>query len=203
VSTYPDDYLYSREHEWIRVEEDHAVLGITEFAQSELGDVVFVELPEPGDVFDADDEIGTIESVKAVAEIYTPVSGEVVEVNAELQDRPEIVNQDPHERGWLVRLRLWTAGHVYLVRARGIPPPLRRRIFLVYFLGPPGLLYLLRAMASLEVHRSAPFVPFYSFGVWSVFFLVQVFLMPHPDARRSLRPRDRDAGRDGEPPVLP
>jgi glycine cleavage system H protein len=67
---------------------------------------VFVELPEPGDVFDADDEIGTIESVKAVAEIYTPVSGEVVEVNTDLADRPEIVNQDPHEGGWLVRLRL-------------------------------------------------------------------------------------------------
>ena len=106
MSSYPDDYLYSREHEWIRIEDDHAVLGITDFAQTELGDVVFVELPEPGDVFDADDEIGTIESVKAVAEIFTPVSGEVVEVNAELQDRPEIVNQDPHERGWLVRLKL-------------------------------------------------------------------------------------------------
>lgn len=106
MATYPDDYLYSREHEWIRLEEEYAVLGITEFAQSELGDVVFVELPEPGDVFDADDEIGTIESVKAVAEIYTPVSGEVVEVNTDLADRPEIVNQDPHDRGWLVRLRL-------------------------------------------------------------------------------------------------
>jgi glycine cleavage system H protein len=106
LSTYPGDYLYSREHEWIRLEEEHAVLGITDFAQSELGDVVFVELPEPGDVFDADDEIGTIESVKAVAEIYTPVSGEVVEVNGDLADRPEIVNQDPHEAGWLVRLRL-------------------------------------------------------------------------------------------------
>ncbi|HVR28735.1 MAG TPA: glycine cleavage system protein GcvH [Thermoanaerobaculia bacterium] len=106
MATYPDDYLYSKEHEWIRLEEEHAVLGITDFAQSELGDVVFVELPEPGDVFDADDEIGTIESVKAVAEIYTPVSGEVVEVNSELTDRPEIVNQDPHQRGWLVRLRL-------------------------------------------------------------------------------------------------
>ena len=106
MSNYPDDYLYSREHEWIRLEEEHAVLGITDFAQSELGDVVFVELPEPGEVFDADDEIGTIESVKAVAEIYTPVSGEVVEVNTDLADRPEIVNQDPHDRGWLVRLRL-------------------------------------------------------------------------------------------------
>jgi glycine cleavage system H protein len=106
LATYPDNYLYSREHEWIRLEEEHAVLGITDFAQSELGDVVFVELPELGDVFAADDEIGTIESVKAVAEIYTPVSGEVVEVNGALSDKPEIVNQDPHRRGWLVRLRL-------------------------------------------------------------------------------------------------
>ena len=103
---YPSDYLYTREHEWIRVQEDICVLGITDFAQQELGEVVYVELPEVGQVFDAGDEIGTIESVKAVAEIYTPLSGEVVEVNEELADRPEIVNQDPHERGWLVRLRL-------------------------------------------------------------------------------------------------
>jgi glycine cleavage system H protein len=106
LATYPEEYLYSKEHEWVRLEEEHAVLGITDFAQSELGDVVFVELPEPGDAFDADDEVGTIESVKAVAEIYTPLSGEVVEVNADLADRPEIVNQDPHGRGWLMRLRL-------------------------------------------------------------------------------------------------
>jgi hypothetical protein len=92
----------------------------------------------------------------------------------------------------------WLAGIVYVRRAGGIPPLLRRRIFLIYFLGPTGLLYLLRAMAPLEVQRSAPLVPLYSFGVWSVFFLVQVFLMPHPHSRRSLR-----GDRDGEPPVLP
>ena len=106
MAVYPEDLHYTKDHEWIRVQGETGTIGITEFAQSELGDVVFVELPEPGDVFDADDEIGTIESVKAVAEIYTPVSGQVVEVNEELHDRPEIVNQDPHERGWLVRLRL-------------------------------------------------------------------------------------------------
>ena len=78
---YPSDYLYSREHEWVRVEDDICVLGITEFAQQELGEVVFVELPEVGQVFDAGDEIGTIESVKAVAEVFTPVAGEIVEVN--------------------------------------------------------------------------------------------------------------------------
>jgi hypothetical protein len=97
----------------------------------------------------------------------------------------------------------WLAGNVYVVRARGIPSPLRRRIFLVYFLGPPGVLYLLRAMASLEIQRAAPLVPFYSFGVWSVFFLVQVFLMPHPAARRSVRAGERDTDRDGDPPLVP
>lgn len=106
MATYPKEYLYSREHEWIRLEEEIAVVGITDFAQSELGDVVFVELPEPGEIFAAGDEIGTIESVKAVAEIYTPVSGEVLEINGSLADRPEKVNQDPHGEGWLVRLRL-------------------------------------------------------------------------------------------------
>ena len=102
MATYPGDYLYSRQHEWIRLEEEHAVLGITDFAQSELGDVVFVELPEPGEVFDADDEIGTIESVKAVSDLYAPISGEVVEVNAELANHPEHVNEDCYGDGWMV-----------------------------------------------------------------------------------------------------
>ena len=102
----PKDLRFTREDEWVRAEGERVVVGVTDYAQHQLGDVVFVELPEPGDVFDADDEIGTIESVKAVAEIYTPVSGEVVEVNEDLADRPEIVNQDPHERGWLVRIKL-------------------------------------------------------------------------------------------------
>ena len=102
---YPSEYLYSREHEWVRVEGDVCVLGITEFAQQELGEVVFVELPEVGQVFNAADEIGTIESVKAVAEVYTPVAGEVVEANEVVVDDPELVNEDPHGEGWLVRIR--------------------------------------------------------------------------------------------------
>lgn len=106
MSAYPKDYLYSQEHEWLRVGEESATLGITDFAQSELGDVVFVELPETGEVFAAGDEIGTIESVKAVAEIYTPVAGEVLEVNGTLADHPEKVNEDPHGDGWLVRLKM-------------------------------------------------------------------------------------------------
>lgn len=106
---YPTEYLYSREHEWVRVEEDVCVLGITEFAQQELGEVVFVELPEVGQVFDSNDEVGTIESVKAVAEIYTPVAGEVVEVNGAIEDDPELLNEDPHGDGWLLKIRFSSA----------------------------------------------------------------------------------------------
>ncbi len=106
---YPRDYLYSREHEWLRVEDDLCVLGITEFAQAELGEVVFVELPEVGQVFDANDELGTIESVKAVAEVFTPVAGEVVEVNDAVVDDPELLNEDPHNDGWLIKIRFSSA----------------------------------------------------------------------------------------------
>ncbi|HET9209078.1 MAG TPA: glycine cleavage system protein GcvH [Thermoanaerobaculia bacterium] len=106
---YPRDYLYSREHEWLRVEDDLCVLGITEFAQAELGEVVFVELPEIGQVFDANDELGTIESVKAVAEVFTPVAGEVVEVNDAVVDDPELLNEDPHGDGWLIKVRFSSA----------------------------------------------------------------------------------------------
>ncbi|HEX4956038.1 MAG TPA: glycine cleavage system protein GcvH [Thermoanaerobaculia bacterium] len=110
MSTYPNQYLYTEEHEWIRVEDDLCVLGITEFAQHELGEVVFVELPEVGEVFNAGDEIGTIESVKAVAEVYTPVAGEVIEVNESAVDDPEVLNEDPHGEGWLVKIRFSSAG---------------------------------------------------------------------------------------------
>ncbi len=106
MTTYPQQYKYSKEHEWVRVEGEDAILGITEFAQDELGDVVFVELPRMGDSFSADDEIGTIESVKAVAEIYTPISGEIVAVNDGVESQPEKLNEDPHGEGWLVRMRL-------------------------------------------------------------------------------------------------
>ena len=103
---YPETYRYSKEHEWFHLEEDSCVLGITDFAQDELGEVVFVELPAVGTIFEADDEIGTIESVKAVSEIYTAVSGEVVEVNETLADSPEKINEDPHGEGWLVRIKI-------------------------------------------------------------------------------------------------
>ena len=105
----PADYLYSKEHEWVRVDGDVAIVGITDYAQKELGDVVFVELPEVGQVFDTGDELGTIESVKAVSEVYTPVAGEVVEVNDALADDPELLNEDPHGEGWLVKVRFSSA----------------------------------------------------------------------------------------------
>lgn len=106
---YPSEYLYSREHEWVRVDDDLCVLGITEFAQQELGEVVFVELPEVGQVFNVNDELGTIESVKAVAEVYTPVAGEVIEVNDAVVDDPELLNEDPQGEGWLIKIRFSSA----------------------------------------------------------------------------------------------
>jgi glycine cleavage system H protein len=102
----PEDLLYTKEHEWIRISGDAGTVGITDHAQSELGDVVFVELPKVGDKVAAGKPLGTIESVKAVSEIYCPVSGEITEVNASLVDAPETVNADPYGKGWLVRLRI-------------------------------------------------------------------------------------------------
>lgn len=112
MTTYPQQYRYSKEHEWVLVEGEDVVVGITDFAQDELGDVVFVELPKVGDSFTADDEIGTIESVKAVAEIYTPVSGEIVAVNEAVEGQPEKLNEDPHGEGWLVKIHLSTASEL-------------------------------------------------------------------------------------------
>lgn len=101
----PEDLKYTRSHEWVRVEGDTVTIGITEHAQDELGDVVFVELPEQGATFDAGDSFGTVESVKAVSDLYVPVGGEVVEVNSALNDSPEKINEDPYGDGWIVKLR--------------------------------------------------------------------------------------------------
>ncbi len=102
----PDDLLYSKEHEWILKENDAATIGITDHAQKELGDVVFAELPEVGATFNANDAFGSVESVKAVSEVYMPVSGEVVETNESLLDAPEKINDDPYGEGWIIRIRL-------------------------------------------------------------------------------------------------
>jgi glycine cleavage system H protein len=102
----PGDLQYTRTHEWVRREGDSATVGITDHAQDELGDVVFVELPEEGATFGAGDAFGTIESVKAVSDLYAPISGEVVEINSALDDAPEKVNEDPYGDGWIIRLRV-------------------------------------------------------------------------------------------------
>lgn len=103
---YPQEFLYTKEHEWIRVDESIGTVGITDYAQKELGDIVFVELPKAGDQVAANESFGTIESVKAVSELYSPVSGDVTAVNPKVQASPELVNADPHGEAWLIRVRL-------------------------------------------------------------------------------------------------
>jgi len=107
---YPNDYRYSKDHEWVKVEGDTATIGITEFAQKQLGDVVYVELPAVGKMLDVHQTIGVVESVKAVSDVYSPVSGEVTAVNEDLNNSPETLNQDPHGKGWIIRLRLKNKG---------------------------------------------------------------------------------------------
>ena len=102
----PENLLYSKSHEWTRVEGDEAVIGITDYAQDQLGDITFVEMPEVGDNLEAGDELGSVESVKAASELYMPVSGEIVAVNEALEDEPEMVNASPFENGWLIRIKL-------------------------------------------------------------------------------------------------
>ena len=103
---YPDNLRYTKEHEWVSLSGSEGTIGVTFFAQKELGDVVFVELPDVGRKVKAGEEFGTIESVKAVSEVYAPVTGEVIAVNKDLVDHPEIINQDPYSRGWILKVRL-------------------------------------------------------------------------------------------------
>lgn len=106
MAEYPEGYKYTKEHEWIHVEGDVGTIGITHHAQAELGDVVYVELPAVGDQLQANEPFGTIESVKAVSELYAPVTGEVTEVHDDLVDRPELVNEDPHKAAWMIKIKL-------------------------------------------------------------------------------------------------
>jgi glycine cleavage system H protein len=108
----PEELQYTRSHEWVRTEGDTATVGITDYAQDELGDIVFVELPEEGATFDAGDSFGAVESVKAVSDLYTPVGGEVVEVNEALNDSPEKINEDPYGEGWIIKLRVSDEGNL-------------------------------------------------------------------------------------------
>lgn len=103
---YPSGLKYSREHEWVKVEGNVALVGITDFAQDELGDVVYVELPDVGAELEANNTFGVVESVKAVSDLYSPVTGTVTEVNEELNDQPELVNSDPYEDAWMLRIEM-------------------------------------------------------------------------------------------------
>ena len=101
----PEDLQYTEEHEWVLVEDDVATLGITDFAQGELGDVVFVEMPQVGDLVQQMEPFGTIEAVKTVADLFAPISGEVVEVNTLLEDSPHLINEDPYGEGWIIKIK--------------------------------------------------------------------------------------------------
>jgi len=103
---YPANYRYTKEHEWVETKDGVATIGITDYVQGELGDVVFVELPAAGTKLETGKSFGTVESVKAVSEIYAPASGEVIESNGQLQNQPELINSDPHGAAWLVKVRL-------------------------------------------------------------------------------------------------
>src|ERR1051326_5565948 len=103
---YPDNFRYTKEHEWVRAEGNTGTVGITDHAQQELGDIVYVDLPKPGVKVEAGKSLGSVESVKAVSDIYSPVSGEVTEINESLAEQPEKLNSDPHGEAWLVRIRL-------------------------------------------------------------------------------------------------
>jgi len=102
----PSELKYSKEHEWVKIDGDVVTIGITDFAQSELGDIVFVELPEEGDELTSGDSFGSVESVKTVSELYAPLSGKVVEVNEELEDSPEFVNESSYDKAWMVKVEL-------------------------------------------------------------------------------------------------
>ena len=100
----PNDLLYTKDHEWIRIDDDVATIGVTDYAQGELGDIIFIEFPDKGVKYQSGDPVGTIEAVKTVADIYTPMDGEILDVNGKLEDAPESINNDPYEKGWIIKL---------------------------------------------------------------------------------------------------
>lgn len=103
---FPEELKYTKEHEWVKIEGDVATIGVTDFAQSELGDVVFVEIETEGETLDKDEVFGTVEAVKTVSDLFMPLSGEIVEVNADLEDAPESVNEAPFEAGWMIKVKM-------------------------------------------------------------------------------------------------
>jgi len=112
MANVPDNLHYSKDHKWVRVDDGTAIIGITDHAQEQLGDVVYVELPKPGESFAAKASFGSVESVKAVSELFTPISGEVSEANESLNDEPEKVNKDPYGEGWMIKVKMTSPGEV-------------------------------------------------------------------------------------------
>ena len=112
MANVPEDLHYSKDHEWVRVDGDQAIIGITDYAQNSLGDVVYVELPKVNDEFASNEAFGSVESVKAVSEVFNPVSGTVVKINESLADEPETVNSDPYGSGWMIRVKMSHPGEV-------------------------------------------------------------------------------------------
>ena len=106
MANVPEDLHYSKDHEWVRVEGDQAIIGVTDYAQNSLGDVVYVELPKAGEKFAASEPFGSVESVKAVSEVFTPIAGTITSINESLADEPEKVNSDPYGDGWMIRLKM-------------------------------------------------------------------------------------------------
>ncbi len=115
---FPEELRYAEDHEWTKQQGDTVVVGISDYAQDQLGDIVFVELPQVGDTFAKGDEFGTVESVKAVSELYMPIGGEVVAVNAALEDAPELVNNEPYTGGWMIEVKSSDAGELDALMAR-------------------------------------------------------------------------------------
>ncbi|HZN05533.1 MAG TPA: glycine cleavage system protein GcvH [Pyrinomonadaceae bacterium] len=112
MANVPEDLHYSKDHEWVRVDGEEAIIGITDYAQNSLGDVVYVELPKAGDKFSTGESFGSVESVKAVSEVFTPVSGAIARINESLADEPEKVNSDPYGEGWMIRVQMSNPGEV-------------------------------------------------------------------------------------------
>jgi glycine cleavage system H protein len=112
MANVPEDLHYSKDHEWVQVEGDGAIVGITDYAQNSLGDVVYVELPKVGEEFAAHESFGSVESVKAVSEVFSPITGAITEVNNSLNDEPEKVNNDPYGEGWMIRIKMQNPGEV-------------------------------------------------------------------------------------------
>lgn len=102
----PEGYFFTKDHEFCKVEDDTAIIGLSDYAQQQLGDITYVEMPEVGDTFDKGDSFGTVEAVKAASDVFMPISGEVIEINEDLEDSPEMMNEDCYEKGWIIKIKI-------------------------------------------------------------------------------------------------